>query len=748
MKSENSSSRNKKAKVLDEIAAEEPAETMNVQNAPEEEAIPEAPETEEPVTEAPEEEAWEETESGEPAEEAAEEAPEEAEAVEESEVEEAEEPAEEETEEAAEEAEEPAEEEAEEETEAVEEPVTEPAATAAPAAPIIAEAAYGEREAKEDKEDETPSEETVRDFGSKGSLLGLSGAWFGYVVKRHWIVSLISILGFFLFIHLPDLFKVGDTDLVNAYMGSVANSTNILVNAVIYYFTIATSAMAFDYLHAQDSATIMHSLPFTRGKMFRTTIVAGYLLMLIPIAVCAASMLVLPYFSVIGCIKWFIDAVVLMSFSYAVANLAGVIAGAVWSHILLAFVLDGIPSLISMLVNVYKGMFLFGYDMGDVMNDPVVTWLSPYTHYIARNNTLTFDQLPMVAAFLGAAVLMTVVTGLLYKKVKLERERSTTVFPLVGDLLVILFSFCSLSIMALMFHAALEMESGWAGDKTVFLTTAIVSGIISFIIFRMIADGTSRIFNFKNLFKFAFFCLICAGIFAVSVFDVLGVENWSPAPAEVKRVSVSLNDYYVEDFLPKATLVQKESIENVSALHKAILANKETLQKQAEDLEPESTLKITFTTKGGQTITRTYAVMIPVKNKEIRQALNKAFKSEEYIEAYSSRLTRIARECKALDLVSNENSVRIRKDDAEALMGCYITDFRKAGINVILKYYNYSLDDGYPTPFRKTGVASLEFSSNEESYPVIVIGPKYKTTAKFLKANKYARRLAREEAEG
>ena len=610
-----------------------------------------------------------------------------------------------------------------------------------------AKAAEQKSEVRDKKKAEKPQK------APKGSLFGISGAFMGTLIRRHWIASLITLFMFFLSVHMPLIIGMNAPDEMKEFTSAlVSNSGMVGVNTLFIAVIIAVSAMIFDYLHSQDSAMLMHSLPINRGRYFRTAVLTGYMMLLIPLILSAAGLFVLsskyPDLSTVNIIKWFIDEVLVLSFNYSVANLAAVLAGAVWSHILMAFVFMNLPDAILFVVNMYKSSFIFG--MGE-FDGGMSSGLTPESHYVLRANTLTFDEAGYLLAFFGAAIAITVISGLLYKRIKLEREKRTTVFPLVGDILVMVFTFLSMSIVGFMLALILSDGGSMATFTTSFLAGAGVSGAIFFIIYRMIADSSGKVFNFKNIVKFLIFCAITAGIFAVSVFDVLGIAKTIPDASEVKRVRVGVSDmiedassyevYENDDSI--LTMVGDEAIKNSVELHRFIIDN-ETKFANTDFINADDphTIFLSYTLKDGRTIERMYSVNEPDKDKKLVSLINRIVTTDEFIEAESNMLTRRLRNAKEVMIEGVYAELRVTKDQWEALLGNYIADLDVNGIKHRLGYLSNE------APFPESHVASISFLIENESWSAVLpVGPEDKNTMKFLKQNGYYKSLIKQDVE-
>ena len=613
-------------------------------------------------------------------------------------------------------------------------------------------------------------EEQDDDIEPKGSLIGLSGSWAGYLIHRFIVFELVAIFSYFLFTELPMILSFRAQEDIADYCYSILKGTSIPVSMVVYFMAIITSALLFDYLHAPGSATLIHSMPLNRGRLFRTSVFTGYILQLIPILVISVTMYIVAtlseasagdptlhqMFTIVNCLKWFIDTVVLMSFTYAVANFAGIIAGNTVMHVILAMVFESLPSTVIFLIEMYKEAFIYG----STSIEGVTEYFTPLTHYLERNNTLTFDQLLITLIYILVSILITVIAGLLYKKVQLERERSATVFPVVSDFLVMLFTFIAMSIFGLVTAAVFNDYGETVTSKVNFIIAAAVSGILAFIILRMIADGTPKIFTPKNILKFILFTLICAGIFAMTVFDIFGISKKMPARENVKRIIWEAD--LSGGANTETTLTSKASISACMDLHAYIIKNRTKVEKESqafgttenEEVPRESlTIKYSYGMKSGGNLDRIYEIIYPSADKKLTALVNKVISTKEYKESYMNHIERMLRNATRITVESIKGGeVNVSKDVWEILVASYMQDYDQNSMEYRLSLNSVSdgfakSKAGYITIHYPSSIDSDELDPEMSSTASLIFGAKDKTVQSVLKENDLIKKIIKAEEE-
>lgn len=596
------------------------------------------------------------------------------------------------------------------------------------------------------------------------SKFGLSGMWMKTLVRRDFLIVFVAFLAYFSACILPLILNYSTFINISDYYKDMMSGLSYIIPAITVIYTISLSVMMFDYLHQNASTAALHSFPVTRGKLFRTTVLTGTAFILLPIALVAFGMAILgvvmpvshgssgtadPHavLSFINCLKFVIDTTVGAFFTFALANLAGIIAGKNIIHALLAYLLNSIVPLVLGLINLYQNAFILGSQDSDIID--LAKYTNPFLWYTSeRSAPLAVKDIPMMLAFVAAALVITLLTGALYKVIRLEREQSATVFPLVSDLLVIFLSFCGMSIFGLITAAVVEGNDPMLPLKP-FLLGSALGGVISFIIFRMIADSSVRIMRPRTFVNFAAFCLVTAVVFAFTCFDITNQADRVPQVKDVTRVEITA----MQPFSNTIELSESESIDDVIAIHKALLAHKDRLDEsgEPEDVGPYVQYTMKYKLKNGLTLSRSYSAGI-IGLEDVIEASEKLAQNDEYHREIKQLLLKAGRKPADSRFIQTRKAddIEIRKEDTAQLLLAYAND---SEVNGFRYYYDLLCENPEPTGTfeeNKTGMISL-FYDYDESYDGMYhdfnlsFGPKDKNVQKFLKENGYTKMIAKAE---
>ena len=583
--------------------------------------------------------------------------------------------------------------------------------------------------------------------------------WANTLLRRNAILTFVAFVAYFCAAVLPMLlFRTSPAD-VQDYISSTISGEMSFTSFVTVLHAVCLSVMTFDYLHSSASCSEFHSFPLTRGKLFRTSVAVECVLAIIPviltgIGICAAGSMVQVTSSYnvaaittpLNCLKWVIDTAVGSVFVLAISNLAGIIAGKTIIHVLLAYFLNSIVGITCLLMDGYANSFVFGsagFSLSWLSN-----YSSPFIWYMAgRGGMLTLKDVPIMLMFIGIAVLITLFTGFLYKIVKLEREQNATVFPVVSDFLVIYLTFCTMSAFGFML-AAMQQGTYTTIPVGPFLIGCLFTGPVSFIVYRMIAESSVRIFNARALMNFIVLLLISAVVFAFTCFDITHQAAKVPDPSDVKRVSIRT----MEPFDTTITLSEADSIKNVIALHEAVVSHKDDFATSDDKELYHLGYTMDYVLSDGSTLTRQYEIDTGKNFDDIKDAVNTLSKGDEYNEKLDHYMRKLIITNKGVELCPQcEDTVKVEKDDIRPLLMAYLKDHKKNGSEYYTSLYNQGT---YAPTFTKDSFAIISVNlkpadpllENYMDTATFAFGQEDTHVLKFLEKHGYTDKMI--EAEG
>ena len=480
---------------------------------------------------------------------------------------------------------------------------------------------------------------------SENSFFSFSNASMKEDLRRFRIIPVITILAYFGFAILPVLINYHSWEYINSYMERVLLNQSLSMNIIHVAAATGISCALFSYLHGTASCVDKHSKPVTRSGLFWSSFVSGIIMIIIPILItgilmfCVSGASVSPdwlanltangdvpdiaakasvdILTLPRIATWMAHSLLLSFYAFAFANLAGILSGLNIIHPLFAMFLLWAPCLIDLIIELLKETFLFGY-WG--WQDEFAMKLSPFLYLM--ENPFGKETIAATLIYLAIGIAVTLLTVAIYRGIKLEREKNSLVVPVIADILVIILTFMAATTLGLLVtELGFGLESG---KELPFILVVIALSLVFFPLFRMIADGSTRIFRprfFVNLIIYAAVAALC---FSLTVFDVAGFENKVPDSADVASVEIQ-SGYTAADPL---TLEGPESIKLAADLHQSIVDNKYLAEHpySTAEISPLSNYSVIYTLKNGKIIARNYS-SVPV---ELEDAYAALYESEEF----------------------------------------------------------------------------------------------------------------------
>lgn len=399
-------------------------------------------------------------------------------------------------------------------------------------------------------------------------------------------------------VHIP-------TSIYNLHWAG--QSDDLRQSMILCVSAVLCAVSVFAYLHSKSSATAAHAMPFQRKTIFASHCLAGGILAAAPV-ICSALIFILicavqtafgngiysvrpaesvPYAAVY--LMWMGISLVALFFVYAVSVLAAVIAGTLFTHILLAMFLNGLLPMMSYMVNEYIREFWIGvyYDIffGSRLLSPVSTFFCGYIPITIK----------LITIYVAVSAVVILFSGFLYKKIPLEKENSSVVFRKFGESVCMLFAFMGMTMAGLFGQSIMETKS-----RAAFLIFAFAGALLFYLIGRMILEKKVQVFTLGTWKKFGVFLLLAALFCAITVYDVTGFSKRIPEPTDVKSVSLKAPMGFLDD---QAVFSEKESIEEIASIHELLVENNIDFPGRLDD-----SVSLVYELKNGRKLKRTYNI--------------------------------------------------------------------------------------------------------------------------------------------
>lgn len=424
-------------------------------------------------------------------------------------------------------------------------------------------------------------------------------------MRRYWYVGVTFALALFVVTVLPlrsTLLYRPDTgrDFLHSTFYLMTQTTSLLI---IVPFCIITPALLFSYLHHKSSVCETHRLPLRRECLYFSHLVSAAVLIALPIILNAAIMFTmvetLPSYILLWAALSMIYAFETASFSAAASMLVGNTAAGVMLPSIVMF----LPLFFTGVMRILGAGYLYGYV---VSGEPsFLRWIYPSYASLLEGKMYVSLALGIVFIALGAWF---------YQMRRLENHTRILAFDALNPVFMYGLAFCA-GLTGYMYLSVIFY------DRIISMWIGLPFGIIGIIVARMII---SKSFKPTKILKpiIIYTAMMCV-LYLFYGADITGFEKRVPDIENIASVNVT-GDYGVtkaytnpsgetmylaESAQNDPTLYDKEDIEKVIALHRAMAEN------GGEKSDGYHFLPITYTLKDGSVMRRNYG--IPDNNEEV-----------------------------------------------------------------------------------------------------------------------------------
>jgi len=580
-------------------------------------------------------------------------------------------------------------------------------------------------------------------------------------LKRYMAIPVIAFL-IYLFLGVIPIFLE-----YNKY-----NSNNSGQNYFLYYFVfdalqnsyfvfiamlislpVITGAVVLRYLHVPASVTALHSMPFTRAKLFNTNIISGLIMIITPVLLTGAVLLATaPYMAVIrpetvidiftqaAVWRWMWQSLIIIIAIYAVTVFTGVLTGNPIVHIGASILITLIVPALMLIIETYSQIFLLGYDSGNSFYLASLFWSSPV---VAAFYGIFEEALPIYAQvlFIPYSAVLLGFSMFIYYRRRLEKASDSFAFNSVSALATYLIAFMGMNLTVFL------ILMGWldAADTPVGLIIGVyvISAVVFFLTGRIIAQKTFRVFNKQTLVSFGIYALIAVAFILIFALDLTGFEKRVPSENSVDSATITLvipvfgelgfNSVYGSP--PNVTLYTKDNINAVRTFHKEAVESRQ----ESGDLNRNGSIwwaELPISYKlNSRYMCRSYYTAYPLL--EASAGLKQIFESEEYKSQFSLAsvdLTGLT----AIYVTNGPMAATITdKGEMDALLNCVDLDFNEQTYEDALNinsYYAY-----LKLKYIEETAETDPYNRYRNSRDLRIIIPKsYKRTVAWFKDSGYA----------
>ncbi|HCC07959.1 MAG TPA: hypothetical protein DEP72_07390 [Clostridiales bacterium] len=380
----------------------------------------------------------------------------------------------------------------------------------------------------------------------------------------------------------------------------------------------------------------IHSMPIEKKQIYTTNVIAGFILLIIPIIINIFGMLLIlgpDVFNQCGneIASWAYITFSLGILIFSVTIMVGTLSGSSLMQTIFTYILLVFPVGIYMLIQYTLKIFIIGYAFKEsTLDSSIATKLSilPQTFMVVstdlREKNMT-ENLYLI--YILAAIAIIIMSFFIYKARKVEKTGDIVVFRKLNPILKYGITFCFMIAIGLMVYFIFDESI-----THMFVAYGVTSFVAYFLAEMLIRKSVRVIDSYKGYLGYVVVMLI---IFAGIKMDITGFEKRVPNISDISKVNYNLTTNYGDE----VSLITQANKEAVLDIHKLILSEKDqssTSHKEYFNTNYNYNYNIEYILKDGRKMSRQYVEWKLVKQEsrdnivKIENIERTIFKTEEY----------------------------------------------------------------------------------------------------------------------
>ena len=468
---------------------------------------------------------------------------------------------------------------------------------------------------------------------------------FKYDMRRFWYVPALFFLSLMITCPVATILMSDSGKARQEYIANIAGSENPFVSFLLYVMPIAAGLGVFEYLQKTRISNFIHSFPVSRGRLFAANYINGLLMLFLPILITGIVMILFGYEEP-GFIRWVLVSWLTCGVMYSITVFAGVVSGTVFMHLFNSLFFSFLITMLIGVVDVFSGMFLFGYTTPEGMSNFLLKSI-PVAALYGKATIPTLIIYPIVW------ILVTLLSLVIYRKRAIENSGQSLVFTWTKSIMVAVVTIMGTCFCGGMLHAMSEFLEGYREE----LVTLVGMGfgfVAAFLIISVIVYKGTGIFRKGNVVTGIVVLLITVLSTAALSSDVFGYGSRPFESDEFKGMVIEGFPALYDDRFDAAYFdikpvegIKKSpgngmvytdpgNIKAICSMHDTILANKDEDPGAGKpNIEDAENLTFYGIKKSGRIISRSYPNIGKNALSEMEKDRKIVFESEEFKNAFS-----------------------------------------------------------------------------------------------------------------
>ncbi len=389
---------------------------------------------------------------------------------------------------------------------------------------------------------------------------------------------------------------------------------------------VVLAVLLFRYLQVKTSSDALHSLPVKRSTIYRSHILTGIVLLILPIIITGITSIALNifldlggYYSASDVFRW-LGITTLMSLTiFFTCVFVGMMVGLSAVQGVLTYILLLFPAGILVLINLNLDFFVYGFSFNNTNLDK----LSPITRVLQGFNPLNERNMSSIEipAYLAFCLVLFLLADYLYKVRNLENATQSIAFGKMRNVFKYGVTFCFMLLGGVYFQQT-QQTTSWV------IFGYLAGSLIGYVVAETVLQKSLGFFKELKSFKgYAVFGAIMVILMVGIRFDLIGYEKKLPPLDEVQQVYFS-DSYYIYNNNEKYqtdSFSDQNNIQHIYQLHQKLIKDKEINYLTKGQKQKRNAVFI-YQLSDGTTMTRDYEITYD----EYANYLKPIYQSEEY----------------------------------------------------------------------------------------------------------------------
>lgn len=391
-----------------------------------------------------------------------------------------------------------------------------------------------------------------------------------------------------------------------------------IFRVIILILPVMLGILLFRYIQVKESAVMIHSLPVTRRDLFRTKVITGIGLLIIPVAITALVTATIRtgfgmenYFTLQDVFYWFFYTFIFELIMFLATVLVGMVTGMSTAQGVLTYIMLFLPVGLSMLVLVNLEFLIYGF----TNNFAIEQIINKFSPLITIMN-LRFEKIKdwtEVISYLLISGLFYMLAVYLYKRRQVEAATQTIAFRGLKQIFKYGVTFCCMLLGGIYFK-----ETG-AAPYWVYIGYFFGS-FFGYLAAEMILSKSIKVFD--KLKGYGIYSAIMVILFIGISLDVIGYQGKVPELGNVQSIYFGSNYYGMPNEQIKIdTYSNESSLKEIRELHKLLIADKNLSENRIDyrfGYQEVQQFVFVYNLKNGNKVIRGYYVPLKKYSSQIK----------------------------------------------------------------------------------------------------------------------------------